>query len=223
MKKKIIIVVVLLISIFSCVYFTVNAETEDDVVLEPIEKKEEKKEKKKIYVDLKGAVINPGVYECEENMTVMKLIEKAGGLRADASTEYINLSKRLKDEMVVIIYTQAEIAEQKEGDTSVKVIDQTCVCPKLENDVCIEKENTITNEKESNENKQEEKQVTFPISLNQSSLEELMALPGIGEKKAQDIISYRESHNGFQTVEELKEVKGIGEASYEKIEPYITL
>ena len=217
------IVIILLVFIFSCIYFNVHAEAEEEVVLESIDEKQDKKENKKIYVDLKGAVINPGVYECKENMTVMQLIEKAGGLRQDASTEYINLSKRLKDEMVVIIYTQTEINEQKEGSTSVKVIDQTCVCPKLENDACLEKDNTITNEKESQTEKTEEAQVKFPISLNRASLEELIALPGIGEKKAQDIISYRESHNGFQTLEELKEVKGIGEASYEKIEPYITL
>ncbi len=49
-----------------------------------------------------------------------------------------------------------------------------------------------------------------PIDLNTATAEQLMTLKGVGKKKAQAIITYREQHNGFQRIEELDEVKGIG-------------
>lgn len=60
------------------------------------------------------------------------------------------------------------------------------------------------------------------ISLNQAQKSELMTLPSIGDKRSEDIIAYRESHGGFKTVEELKEVSGIGEKTYEKLKDEVT-
>ena len=59
------------------------------------------------------------------------------------------------------------------------------------------------------------------ININSATKEQLMTLPGIGEKKAQAIISYRESHGGFQSIEELMEVEGIKTGIYEKIKDRI--
>ena len=61
------------------------------------------------------------------------------------------------------------------------------------------------------------------ISLNNASLDELMTLDGIGEKKAQAIIDYRNKNNGFKSVEEILEVDGIGSTTYEKIKDRLTL
>lgn len=163
----------------------------------------------KIFVDIKGAVQKPGVYEMDENSRVQDAIEKSGGLTKYADTSVINLSKQLTDEMVIIVYTESEIQEMKQGTTSIKYIEKECICPKLENNACIE-EST----KEENLSK---------VSLNHASLEELMTLPGIGKTKAEAIIQYRIDNNGFQTIEELKNVKGIGDATFEKLKAYIVL
>ena len=64
---------------------------------------------------------------------------------------------------------------------------------------------------------------TTKISLNKASKEELKTLSGVGDKRAEDIISYRESHGGFKKLEELKEVGGIGEKTYEKLKDEIIL
>lgn len=61
------------------------------------------------------------------------------------------------------------------------------------------------------------------ISINGASKEELCTLKGIKEKMAMRIIEYREQNNGFKTLEELMEVKGIGETTFAKLKPYIKL
>jgi len=61
------------------------------------------------------------------------------------------------------------------------------------------------------------------VNLNTASKDELVALPGIGPAKAQAIIDYRKAHGAFKSVEELKDVKGIGAKRYEKLKPEITV
>lgn len=64
-----------------------------------------------IYVDIKGEVKNPGVYKLENDSRIFQLISKAGGLTQFASTKGINLSSKLKDEEVVYIPNETEIAD----------------------------------------------------------------------------------------------------------------
>lgn len=63
----------------------------------------------------------------------------------------------------------------------------------------------------------------FTVSLNSATAEELMKLPGLGEKTAEKIIAYRNSHSGFASVEQLLEVEGIGEKKLAQWAPYLTL
>lgn len=61
------------------------------------------------------------------------------------------------------------------------------------------------------------------VDLNRADIQELMKLPGVGEKVAQRIVSYREENGGFKAPEELMNVRGIGEKTYLKIEPHLTV
>lgn len=61
------------------------------------------------------------------------------------------------------------------------------------------------------------------ISINSASISELCTLPGIGESTAEKIIEYRNNYGGFNCLEELKNISGIGEKKYEKIKELITL
>jgi competence protein ComEA len=60
-----------------------------------------------------------------------------------------------------------------------------------------------------------------PVNVNTATVDELTALPGIGEKRAQAILEARKQKGGFKSVEELTEVKGIGPANLEKLRPYL--
>lgn len=165
------------------------------------------------YVDIKGAVQNPGVYEIEENKKVIDVINLAGGFTANADTSLINLAKKVSDEMVIIIYTVEEVKNSKEPEAVIKIIEKECVCPEINNDACIN--NGISNETETGD--------LGVVNINTASLDELLTLTGIGESKANAIIEYRESFGRFTTKEDIMKVDGIGESLYEKIKENITV
>ena len=216
-KYRYIILSGLLIIVF--LFFNKNSdeiELTSDLSLEIKEEvTEEIPKEEKIKVDIKGAVKNPGVYEINSNRRVADAIEISGGLTNDADTSIINLSKNLTDEMVIIIYTKEEVAEMLKGSTSIKYIEKECICPKIENDACID--NVIDNKPDTNSSNEQK------VSLNSATIDELMQLPGIGEVKAKAIIAYREENGGFKSIEELLEVNGIGESTFNKIKDQLSL
>ncbi len=64
---------------------------------------------------------------------------------------------------------------------------------------------------------------TTLININTAGINELMTLSGVGEAKAKAIIEYREKNGSFKSIEDIKNVSGIGEAAYQKIKDYITV
>lgn len=141
-----------------------------------------------IKVDIKGSIVNPGVYEVSNSDRINDVINKAGGLLEDANTSNINLSKRVKDEMVIVISNNQNVEEE--------VID-------FETNNYTESNNSL-------------------VSINSASKEELMSLSGIGESKALAIIKYRENQK-FNSIEDIKNVNGIGDSLFEKIKDSITV
>lgn len=161
--------------------------------------------KTKNYVDIKGSVKNPGVYEFKENDRVIDAIELAGGLNKNANTSNINLSKKLESEMVIYIYSDSEI---KNGSKTLSC-DTTCNTEIIEINNCVE---NSTNKTES----------SSLININTATIEELQTLDGIGESKAKNIIEYRTTNGNFKSIEEIKNISGIGDSLYEKIKDKIT-
>lgn len=144
-----------------------------------------------IYVDVSGCVINPGVYKLKNNQRVVDAIDMAGGLCQDADTSNINFAKKLFDEMKINI--------RKIGDTYNEII------PDFNNDL------DSTNNLDNNSSK---------ININTASKEQLMTLTGIGDKRATEIIKYRENKK-FTNIEDIKNISGIGDKTFEKIKEFI--
>ena len=65
--------------------------------------------------------------------------------------------------------------------------------------------------------------VSYPINLNTATYEQLISIEGIGETRANAILEYRDYIGKYTSVEQLKEIKGIGDAVFEKISPYFTV
>ncbi len=179
------------------------------------EKETVKKVSTKIMVDIKGAVVNPGVYELKNGSRVIDVINMAGGLNKNADTSIINLSKKVEDEMAITIYTKEEIKKSE-------IVCEPCECPEISSACTNVQESTSTSTK-TNDAKKEEKTTSKKISINTASLEELTTLDGIGDAKAKAIIGYRKTNGTFKKIEEIKNVSGIGDAIFEKIKDKITV
>lgn len=65
--------------------------------------------------------------------------------------------------------------------------------------------------------------VSYPINLNTATVEELVSIDGLGESRASAIIEYRDYLGGYTSVEQIKEISGIGDATYAKFAPYLTV
>lgn len=155
------------------------------------------------YIDVKGAVKDPGVYLVSDGERVIDAIEKAGGLNKNANTSNINLAQKLVSEMVIVIYTNNEI----KNSSSKLACDTKCNCDVIEINNCIERENGDSDK----------------VNINTASIDELMTLNGVGESKAKSIILYREENGLFKSVEDIKNVSGIGDALYLSIKDNITI
>lgn len=205
MKKTIIILCTIIVALGGIIFilYKNNSNSKEEVVdifKEPEEIKQEESNSKKVIVDIKGMINNPGVYEVDSNLRVNDVIELAGGLKEGADTSNINLAKLVSDEMTIIIYSTEEVLEKFKQEVCI------CNCPYIQNDACINSNN------DSN-----------LININTAGIEELTTLTGIGDVKAEAIIKYRSEVGKFKTKEELLNVEGIGEALFEKIKDNITV
>lgn len=213
-----VLISLILVIIFSLSSNKSTNKKEKEIVL--TKKKDVKKEdnfKEEYKVDIKGEVNNPGIYTLDKSSRVVDVIEKAGGLSENANTTVINLSKKIMDEMVIIIYSNYEVENFKRTKELEKSLINSCIngYESLKNDACIDDSDTEGDDDNDNDNSK--------VSLNNSSKEELMTLTGIGEKKALDIIEYREKNNGFKNIEDIKNIKGIGDSIFDKIKDRLTL
>ena len=148
------------------------------------------------YVDIKGEVLRPGVYEFSCESRIQEVIKKAGGFTEEADETKINLAQKITDQMQIIVPNvhfkqEGGVTEENSGKGS------------------------STNTSVSNS-----KQGT--ININTATLEELQTIKGIGKKKAEAILQYRKEHGAFRTKEDLLQVKGIGKKALEAIESQVT-
>lgn len=224
-KKEIILVclglVLLLVIGFVFIYknFTVDDKEDENIVLNTKNdtKKDEEEEEEVYYqVDIKGEVINPGIYTVKEGSRVIDVIRLAGDLTEVADTSVLNLSKKVKDEMVIIVYSYDEVENFTATKEKEEIEQEACLSQNgIQNDACIKDSTDDTSSSSV--------VISGKLSLNTATLDELMTLPGIGEAKAQAIIEYREEVGAFQNIEELKEVSGIGDAIFDQIKENITI
>lgn len=190
-----------------------NEDTKDDMDNDDNINLEEKTSKElKYYVDIKGAVKNPGVYQVGVDNIVNDCIKLAGGLLKNADTTTINLSKKITSEMVIYVPKKDEVVKTTTNTTVTK--DQ-----KIPNDASI----SDNNKPASKDNSITQTPNKTLVNINTATFQELTTLSGVGDAKAQDIIDYRTLNGNFKTIEDIKNVSGIGDALFVKIKDYITV
>ncbi len=212
-----------IILLIGCIYFFYQSKDDTEVKTNALSmvsedsdnsKDIEDTEIKNFYVEIKGAVSKPGVYEVNSNNIVNDVIIRAGGFNEDAYTDNINLSKKLTSELVIYVYTQSEYASKNNPQDNT-----ICNCPSYDISDCLDSYKSEISSDDDNSNKD----VNEIININTASKEELMMLNGIGSIKADDIINYRNINGNFNSIEEIKNVSGISDAIFNKIKDYITV
>ena len=129
-----------------------------------------------IFVEIKGAVKHPNVYEMPKDARVKDIILLGEPLDS-ADLNQINQSEKLRDEMSIYVPAKGEIIETDRETSSSHI-----------------------------------------VNINKASKDELMTLNGIGAKKAETIINYREENGLFEKKEDLMNIPGIGQKTFENLE-----
>lgn len=195
-KKKLLLpttVIVVILFFFLQTQFKTSEPTADAIQPIPIhettieqEEITEPIEDISLFVEVKGAVIHPGVYELTQGDRILKAIELAGGYLPTSDSKGINHAQKVADEMVVYV--------------------------PLEGEVIVEQSPTNTSSES-----------TGLVNINQADASLLMTLPGIGPAKADAIIAHRDGQGLFKDPADLKNVTGIGQKTFEKLEVLISV
>ncbi|NLO83336.1 MAG: hypothetical protein GX094_09825 [Clostridiales bacterium] len=149
---------------------------------------------KKIKVYITGQVKKPGVIELDEGSRLIDAIELAGGALDNADLKRVNLAVKVKDEGMYYI---PEIGEEIDGQNITGMVDS----------------HSAGSSSESGQK----------ININTADEAMLDTLPGIGPSKARSIIEYRNQNGPFQSIEEIKNVPGIGDKTFEQLKDLIAV
>lgn len=192
-KKKFILLCVLLLG---CVLTSIAAEFFTNEEPAPVisAQPQAKAKEQLITVYVSGAVARPGLYELPAGIRAQEAVEAAGGFTEAANQEKVNLAKKLKDG------SQVNVPAVK---GSKKTASST--------DIPAKKAGRSSQQKQAD-----------LLNINTAGIAELDALPGVGEVMAQRIIEYRQQHS-FTRIEDIMQVKGIGEAKFNKMKDRLTV
>lgn len=203
-KQKIIIAIILTIILLVIGYYiwdiTQNnseiIEDYDEQNIEDIEDNTKISQNTEIIIHIAGAVENEGIQKLPENSRVADAIEAAGGLTSDANVNCINLAQKIADGQKIYI------PFNNEEETSVEKMSEVNIQEPVQ---------IIDNTTEK------------LVNINTATQTELETLSGIGTSTATKIINYRKENGKFKSIEDIKNVSGIGESKYENIKNNITI
>ena len=160
---------------------------------------------KEVVVEVLGEVRQPGIYLYQDPPNLRQAIERAGGLKETAQFD-ITLSSTILETGTLLTVTREpsqippSLPAPNGGQRGVR-----------QDEIKIRVGRMAVN-----------KLLVFsiPLDLNRVSVEDLCLIPGIGKSLAQEMITYRERRKGFRSVEELKNVRGIGEKKYQDLKGF---
>ena len=180
----------------------------------------------KIFVDVCGAVVNPGVYELDEGARIFQAVDAAGGYLPEAAINYLNRARSIGDGQQIYVPTEKEVAENLElamakvpealndGDNSGNSGLEEIQGSSVENPSgTVERDTGSFGDGAGDDPR---------INLNTADAGQLSTLSGIGQSKAEAIVAYREEHGDFASIEEIMNVEGIKEGTFSKIKDKIS-
>lgn len=207
-KQKIIVITIAGIVAIGIIYFIYNKNQvkediniENEILVNSVITNENNTNDEIVIIHITGSVKNPGIVKLKEESRIEDAIEAAGGLTENADITKVNLAYIVEDG------TKIKIPSASEEDIG----DEDIIDSKSGDNIIIE-ENTVS----SNNS-------TQTININKATEKEFETLPGIGPSLASKIIEYRNQNGKFGSIDDIKNVNGIGDSKYEKIKDLITV
>lgn len=207
-KQKIIVIAIAGIVVIGIMYFIYNKNQvkediniENEILVNNVITNENNTNDDIVIIHITGSVKNPGIVKLKEGSRIDDAIESAGGLTENADITKVNLAYVVEDG------TKIKIPSASEEDIG----DEDIIDSKSGDNIIIE-ENAVP----SNNS-------TQTININKATEKEFETLPGIGPSLASKIIEYRNQNGKFESIEDIKNVNGIGDNKYEKIKDLITV
>lgn len=162
-----------------------------------------------IYVDIGGEVNSPGVYEVSEGTRLFQVIEKAGGLTENADIDVINRAESVYDGQKILIasYEETEAGSESTDKTSKEIKNGGASSPSV---------NSYNNGVSTDTDETQ-------VNINTADSVTLQTIPGIGPSKAERIIEYRSTNGSFKSIDDIKNISGIGNKTFESIKKYLTV
>lgn len=216
LKNKIIIIICIIILIGVAVYLfykynqgeeTYNIDALEEVNVENIDEVEtnvenQTIEEEKIAIHITGEVKNAGLLYLNKGARIADAIKEAGGATKNANLDQVNLAYVLEDGQKIYIPNKKE-----------KIQAGAYIITDSGNNVLVEEGKSTTSEKS--------KGVKGKVNINSANQSELETLQGIGPALAQRIIEYRKENGKFHSIEDIQNVKGIGDSKYSNIKDSI--
>ncbi|MDR2137547.1 MAG: ComEA family DNA-binding protein [Synergistaceae bacterium] len=159
-----------------------------------------------------GKVRRPGVYKLPAGSRLFQLVEAAGGLEGSADPVAVNMASSLEDGLHVHIPArQAPTPGERTASVPANSGFQNTAQP------------SARQARSASQNKQNKTKTSGPVNVNRASEEELISLKGIGPALARNIVVHRQKNGPFRTVDDLLQVKGIGEKKLEGLRGDVTV
>ena len=152
-----------------------------------------------VMVHIAGAVVSPGVVTLSGGARVVDAVTAAGGMKPDADPDRVNLAARLTDGERLVVPVVGQPAPQE-------------VLPTGPTGSAIPSGDTTATGA-----------AAAPVDLNTASAEQLDALPGVGPSTANAIIGYRQAHGPFHAIDDLLDVRGIGDAKLDSLRDLVSV
>ena len=165
----------------------------------------------KIFVDVCGAVVNPGVYELDEGARIFQAVDAAGGYLPEAAINYLNRARSIGDGQQIYVPTEKEVAENLE--LAMAKVPEALNDGDNSGNSGLERNSRQLSGKIHRELLEEIQEVSESvgddtrINLNTADAGQLSTLSGIGQSKAEAIVAYREEHGDFASIEEIMNVE----------------
>lgn len=196
-KRPLVVLIGLIILIAGGSYLYMHTSEEDSMEDLPSTTEESSgKVAGSVTVYIAGEVKNPGLVTLNGEARIGDAVKACGGFTEEADQTKVNLAKHLEDGVQITVLKKRGLGGGGVNNPHSSASGGNAGASSGDSGV---------------------------VSLNSASVEELAKLPGVGPKTAQKIIEYREQHGGFQQIEDVMKVKGIGKAKFAKIKDHVEL